>query len=201
MRQVAPLIKGIRSCFYDLYFIFLFAICVRPTFWKILGFFLSNLSGLGGTQCCCPPVSRTGDKHNRAESYVLGDRNRHTTWHTHSPSARTSSTVTVTRPTVKTLPTKLFFSLEEDELLLLLCGFSSREFSLRSNLDRIFFIFHGDSRKRKCLLPAHTHTHTNTRTHSDQSHGFNCLRVGVCVFLATLFFAGAAGRASVPLAN
>jgi len=47
--------------------------------------------------------------------------------------------VTVTRPTVKTLPTKLFFSFEDDELLLL-GGFSSREFSLRSNLDRIFFL-------------------------------------------------------------
>lgn len=100
--------------------------------------FLSNLRHWlasnfksGGNEKCSTAHTHT---------HIQGDRHTHmisapTHSHSHLPSAKTSSTVTVTRPTVKTLPTKLFVSFEEE----VLCEFSN--FSFLSNFDRIFFIF------------------------------------------------------------
>lgn len=105
-------------------------------------FFLSNLRHWlasnfksGGNEKCS-----TAHTHTHLHTGRRRDRHTHmisapTHSHSHLPSAKTSSTVTVTRPTVKTLPTKLFVSFEEE----VLCEFSN--FSFLSNFDRIFFIF------------------------------------------------------------
>lgn len=59
-------------------------------------------------------------------------------WNFCLPSAKTSSMVTVTRPTVKTLPTKLLFVSLLDELW---CDDNDSSFSFLSNFEKIFFIF------------------------------------------------------------
>lgn len=103
-------------------------------------YFFYLIWGTGWLQTLNQVATKSVVLHTHLHTGRQRDRHTHmisapTHSHSHLPSAKTSSTVTVTRPTVKTLPTKLFVSFEEE----VLCEFSN--FSFLSNFDRIFFIF------------------------------------------------------------